>query len=373
MSIQITKQPESVSFSGDPIVVQVRSSLTGKTFLRVRAVCKVSVTGNMQLVSYSEEYSCDVATDGTAVFNVGHTVKTALRKYMKWSVSGKTVTQSVYKAQFTVSFREVYLQDMQEVVGDEVVSDTAVAIPGALSEFERMNPVYTGTVDLLGSGRILSRKPDGERIPEGTDLYIPAVNVGGTSLSYYWEQNGKKTERSMETGGVLVPASAVINSDGIQEGAFTVGIAQGDVSRKYRVPGTKNARNFLFVNGFGLIESVSAFSLEKKSYETESELYVIPSEVNAGYRSNVVSMAKNPYASLELSSGFVDREWTDWWINEFLVSEMVWMQQGDVFLPVAVVPAETSVLYDRNEPGLSSVEFTVRFSFSGSTSAIFVR
>jgi hypothetical protein len=73
-----------------------------------------------------------------------------------------------------------------------------------------------------------------------------------------------------------------------------------------------------------------------------------------------------------MSSGFVNREWAEWWLTEFVVTRKAWMYDNGTYIPDAIIPEETNKLYDRAKPGLISVNFSVRYGFSGSTLNSFV-
>ena len=130
---------------------------------------------------------------------------------------------------------------------------------------------------------------------------------------------------------------------------------------------------FQFVNSLGVVENIAARTLESLSYTTETE------ELNRiGKSSFALSMEKRmayksaPYAGIKMSSGPVNRLWADWWANEFLLSEKVWLRRNGKWLPVMIKPEDSNSIYSRSEPGLLHVDFTVKPVFSGSIDSYFV-
>ena len=132
-------------------------------------------------------------------------------------------------------------------------------------------------------------------------------------------------------------------------------------------------RNFIFLNGFGMLESITAVTKESLEYEIQSETYAVPQEI--GFRGNtqVVNYANSPEATFGMSSGFVNREWAEWWVNEFIVTRKAWVLHEGRYIPVAIIPDDTVSLYDKSKPGLMAVNFSVRYSFTGGTHNSFIR
>lgn len=373
MAIQVIQQPGAISFAGDPIIAKAKTTLTGKTFLRVKLTCDVTAYRNSEEYPYSESYSFEVASDGLATFNVSSTVKTALSRVIVQDADGGEVVQTMYAAKFKLTYKGVFIDGMVEIEEGELTSEEYQAIPGSLTEFERLTAVNSDTTTILGDGRILSRKPSGELIPKGVDFYLPAIDTKSDTLAYSVQQGETKNDYSQFTGGALVPKSIKVATDSLSVGSVIIGTAAESGRKAYIVNPNPDMRSFIFLNGFGMLESITAVTKESLQYDIQSELYAIPKEI--GFRGNtqVVNYANAPEATLEMSSGFVDRDWAEWWINEFVVTRRAWMLYEGRYIPVAIIPEESNKLFDRSKPGLMAVNFSVRYSFTGSTHNLFVR
>ena len=142
---------------------------------------------------------------------------------------------------------------------------------------------------------------------------------------------------------------------------------------QYVVDSSPDMRHFLFINGFSLIESVTAFTKYSMEYDIQSDTYSVPKEIDFRQNTQIINYAQDPLATFGMSSGYVNREWAEWWISEFLTTKSAWMLVGSRFLPVSIIPEETTEIYDRSKPGLLAVNFSVRFSFTGGTYNSFVR
>lgn len=373
MAIQVLQQPASVSLAGNPIIVRAKTTLTGKTFLRIRMSCDVKATRSGEEISYSEKYVYEVGSDGLATFNVSDTVRTALERCIVQEVSGTTLTQTMYAASYTLTYKEVYLYDNVEIEEGEVTSEEYKAILGRYTEFERLTAPNADTSVQLGSGRILSRKPAGEPLVKGIDLYVPAVSTGSDTISFSVANSGQKSDYSQYTGGALVPASLRIDTSSLAAGKTVVSTSDEEGVERYVVESSPGMRHFLFQNTFGLIESVTAVMRESLSYDIESSTYSVPQDIDFRGTTRVVNYAADPVATFAMSSGYVSREWAEWWINEFLMTRRAWMLVGGRFLPVAILPDDTVDVLDRSKPSLLAVNFDVRYSFAGGTYNSFVR
>ena len=125
---------------------------------------------------------------------------------------------------------------------------------------------------------------------------------------------------------------------------------------------------FQFVNGFGVVETISAEMLEsmESSGDTEVDVVTAPSSFGSP-RQNIVRRS-NREKVYKCSSGYVNREWAEWWANEFLGGDafrrsghsQCWVFLDGYWLPCTVTPDDDIKLYDRTKPGLTQIEFEVR-------------
>lgn len=374
MALQILQQPGSISFAGDPIIVKARTTLTDKTFLRIKVECTVDIILTSIYGTYTEEYSYMVGEDGIAILNIGKTIQSALEKYNRQEVDESGIKQELYKASFKLLYKEVYLDGVQEVVGATVQSEPYTAIIGSLTEFERLTAESSDTAALIGTGRMLSRKPDGETVAKGETIYVPAVVDDAASISCYAIQGENTRHILTNTGASLIPGSMAIDTSAFTVGEFKIQLGHGTgESRKRIVPETPDMRHFIFLNGFGLLESITAVTRESLTYNIDSETYVVAKNITYKGNTAVLTYSDAPQATLKISSGYVNREWADWWMNEFVTTRRAWMKVDGRFLPVAIVPEEKNQLYDRSKPGLMAVNFNVRYSFTGGTMNSFVK
>lgn len=130
MAIQVLQQPPQIAFAGDPIVVKAKTTLSGKTFLRIKITVNATAFAGSEEFPYSESYSFEVGSDGIAVFNIGETIKTALSRKMTFDVNGtQTLSQMIYAARYTITYKESYLDGMVEIEEGETTSEQYNAYP----------------------------------------------------------------------------------------------------------------------------------------------------------------------------------------------------------------------------------------------------
>lgn len=124
--------------------------------------------------------------------------------------------------------------------------------------------------------------------------------------------------------------------------------------------------DFLFKNRRGAIESCSALMKEGMSIGVETSVYTRVERPSFKPSRTVMTVASDGRRSWQMSSGYVTREWAEWWALEFLTAERVWMLWKGSYVPVIVEPAKKSTdIYDRSKQQMPSVEFTVTLALEG--------
>jgi hypothetical protein len=67
-----------------------------------------------------------------------------------------------------------------------------------------------------------------------------------------------------------------------------------------------------------------------------------------------------------MSSGYVTREWAEWWAKEFLKAHQWWMLYEGSYVPVVVKEAKKSNgIYDRSKQQMPHIDFTVTLALEG--------
>ena len=131
--------------------------------------------------------------------------------------------------------------------------------------------------------------------------------------------------------------------------------------------------DFLFVNRRGAVETCSGQTLEAMNITAKTKGYGRVERPSFKPKRSLMNLRQGgPRRSWPMSSGFVDREWAEWWTMEFLTARQWWMlykgpgQELASFVPVVVEASkETVVIYDRTKQQMPHVDFTVTLALEG--------
>lgn len=128
----------------------------------------------------------------------------------------------------------------------------------------------------------------------------------------------------------------------------------------------RDRATILFVNSRGVYETISVMAAESEEYEIDSEVRSLVGSTAYRPSSSVISYKEGGGAVWKMSSGYVNREWVQWFAREFLMAKNYWLRKDGRWLPVAITTDNDSVTtYDKSEPSLISVNFTVRSAING--------
>ena len=132
--------------------------------------------------------------------------------------------------------------------------------------------------------------------------------------------------------------------------------------------------DFLFLNRRGAMETCSGLTKEAMSITAETQQYSRTERPAFRPSRSLSAIGTDGRRSWQMSSGYVTREWADWWTTEFLGGKrkrwwMLWQGPGLTsprYVPVTVESAKKSVtIYDRQKQQMESVDFTVTLALEG--------
>lgn len=331
---------------GSPIEVSVQAEEVGKkaTFHRVKLIVSAAISTDGEYEDF--ELSCPVTDGETVTFDISDVLRTVAGNYSYSPVSEETVYP--YLAYQLKAYDE-YMVDgiLTEKAGERFLAGTMNALMGAFTDAERF--LSTGDKELSG----FSRKPlSGEICSQNGSIVYPAEL-----------ESPLKITTALESGPTVK-----IESLKEKEGLVEVG------GRKIYVD--KNAGNrfeFQFVNGLGVVESISAESLEavETSGSTEIGVVTAPSSFASVNRLSVLKSGRQ--LKYKLSTGYVSKEWAEWWHNEFFstdtfrrtLTSSCWMKINGSWFPCVPVIDDDLTLYERTQNGMIKIDFTVHLAIEG--------
>lgn len=313
------------AFAGNPMIAKAKDLVftTGSIFRQV--VFKVETYYNKS-DSNKRTFTFAVNAEG-GVTEVVCDISSALRStFAQYQYSGDAVSSTgsiTYPAvTFTVS---VYTKWMLDGIADQsgTVTDntTYIAFLGGLSDMERWSGGETKNAAIPS---LFSTKPTGEIRDRGQLI---------ATSTYDAENRVVKTQFSTAQSGVL---------------------------------DTRDRTTILFVNSRGVFDTISVVGNDSEEYEIGSK---VRSLVGAtAYRPSpyITTHKEGGGAVWKMSSGWVSKEWAQWYAREFLMAKHYWIAKDGRWLPVAIVPESDSVVvYDKNDPSLLAVNFIMRPAIKG--------
>lgn len=331
---------------GSPIEVSVVAESVGSkaTFHRVKLIVSAALSSDGQYEDF--ELSAPVTDGETAIFDISDALRTVAGKFAFYPISAEITYP--YLA-YTMKAWDEYMIDgiLHEKVAERSYGSTMYALMGAFTDAERY--LSSGTKQVTA----FTRKPSkGEVCSQNESVVYPSAPSSPIYIS-----------SSISNG----PTVKVLSLSG-KSGVVSVGGRE-----IYVDPIAKNRFEFQFVNGLGVIESISAESLESVETSGTSELGVItaPASFTGVNRLSVQKSGRRP--KYKLSTGYITKEWAEWWHNEFFctdkfrntLAESCWINIGGPWFPCVPVLEDDFTLYNRTDNGMVKIDFTVHLAIDG--------
>lgn len=125
-------------------------------------------------------------------------------------------------------------------------------------------------------------------------------------------------------------------------------------------------QDFLFVNRRGAVETCSGRTKESMDIEVQSQQYSRVDGPSFRPKRSLMAIASGGRRSWQMSSGYVTREWAEWWTLEFLKGRRHWMLYQGRYVPVVIKASKNSVsIYDKSKQQMPHVDFTVTLALEG--------
>lgn len=119
-----------------------------------------------------------------------------------------------------------------------------------------------------------------------------------------------------------------------------------------------------FLNRYGEIETASILSLEALSVNPQSETVSQVHQVSASSYNKKRIYKTGDNNKWKMSSGYLDRDWLQWFAHDFIMSEHHWINTKQGILPCNISASEMDI-YDRSSGELKAVNFTVECGLEG--------
>jgi hypothetical protein len=326
---------------GSPIVYQVTagSPVGDVTFQRVKLYVSagLSTDGVMRRYPLSQP-----AQKGETVrIDISSALQAVADKY-EYTAEPPTYYPYIL---FSLEACDEYMQNGQNSGDVGVVTNPGGrALMGSFSDLERLRAQQAGR-----STTKFSRKPNGQASVEIVTVGETYLRAEPMSMGIATIQNGPRMSQFAIAG----------------EGLHTLSVGSESI-KVYAVPDSPDRYWLRFVNGLGVVESVSVASLISEEVNYKVSEYVVARQELFNQVSRGAVVKQNDQERLKLSSGPIDRLWQEWYLHELLPTPQAWIWIDGLWIPCHIVPEETVSGISRADGKLLEVQFTVRLDISGS-------
>lgn len=240
-------------------------------------------------------------------------------------------------------------------------------LPGGLSDIERAGSPVIASV-LVGKAALLSRKPAGEVLHPGATHVLTftseatsiAVSLSGASA------NVSLGTLTMQKYGLGVATVAPTGKTDGSPARLMVNSVSGRLM--YHCEPTGTPFHFIFLNGFGVPESFTCFSSYEVGYSVEKESFMRVSDRSMTAVNEKFAGVSQPQRTLKLSSGPLEKAWSEWFASEFLATPraVLFIPELNQWVPVTISGDANASAWKSSGTAITSIEFEVELARSGS-------
>ena len=321
---------------GSPINVAVTAESVGSraTFHSVKLVVKAALNENLDYEDFVLGWP---ASDGEIInFDISSALRSKLKEHQYDALESSTDMPYI---KYTLQAYDELMSD-GIFIGKQGVIDYGsylFALAGSFTEVERYLSNKSKNLTKF------SRKPESGEVCNLGDIYLSSAPPSEPITFATQLQSGPTVEKfELQEKGIRTIHN-----------------------RKVYVEQNPNRWLFQFINGLGVIETASCLSLESLQYEFKNERNLL-SIFRQFKPKSTRSMSRYSSGQIyKMSTGPVNREWADWWCNEFLCCPASWVRIEGKWFPCTIEPEEEVDIYDRTEESLISIAFTMQPDFSG--------
>ena len=193
----------------------------------------------------------------------------------------------------------------------------------------------------------------------------------------YGDASSKPTDTPERVGSMSITSWVDVQSAGTQSVFYPANAEPAADSQQMHAPIVLRDSvpyvDFLFINRRGAIETCSGQTLESMGVNVKITQYSRTGRPSFNPVRSLMAIGQDGRRSWQMSSGYVTREWAEWWALEFLGGKRKqwWMRYpiGDAngtYIPVIVEPAKQNIsIYDRSKQNMPHVDFNVTLALEG--------
>ena len=234
----------------------------------------------------------------------------------------------------------------------------------------------TESGEITGGRCMMGRLTERERAGIGAKENADASHWENSNLRN-GDASTKPTDTPERVGQDSITSWADVNSNGTQTIFYpaptgislpaATGSADGTSAHSPLVlRDSQDYQDFIFINRRGAPETCSALMKESMDVDVEIKQYSRVERPAFKPSRSLMALSEGGRDSWSMSSGYVTREWADWWAKEFLKARQWWMLYEGSYVPVVVKEAKKSNgIYDRSKQQMPHIDFTVTLALEG--------
>jgi len=140
----------------------------------------------------------------------------------------------------------------------------------------------------------------------------------------------------------------------------------GDVNL-YALPAdtSGNRYQFRFINGLGVLDSFSVYSLRDTTMNIASQFHTIARKETFNSFSRGINRKSQDYETWKMSSGPLNEEWMQWFMHEFLMAEHVWIFINNQWVRCHIMVEESIDGISKADNNLYECSFSIRMDING--------
>ena len=347
-------------FAGSPVVITISGLEWGETVTSPFTIVRVYVYYNGRKVG---EFHEDTGGQTTATFDIKSALMAIWADYdFSAEVAAANGTTSVSRSYRSYSI-EVFTEYLDSTDGEFTRTSSGTftggqCALGSFTEWERSIIPTNADADVSYREHENLRNGDASTKPFPTTENPNASpeRVGRSSITSWVDVSNSGTQ------SVFYPASATAGEDSQSAHAPMV------------LRDSQEYVDFLFLNRRGAIETCSGLTKEAMQIDVDMKQYSRVERPTFRPSRSLMAIGSDGRRSWQMSSGYVTREWAEWWAMEFLGGKRKrhWMkykgpgQATAAYVPVIVEPAKKSIgIYDRTKQQMPHVDFTVKLALEG--------
>lgn len=363
-------------FAGDPIIVRAQTSNADAPASAVLAQLVVRVLVHLpNEITHTHDIAQQFMPGDTVFADISSALQTEYQLMDRTNEPsadvldnlepGVTSTESYYPFSFSLQAFVRYLQNGTEYSGEDnpvtVIENVHVLRGHLLPNLRRI--INSPSAAVAEFAPLLTTKP---HIPVDVIFPAPAAPVlletvnAGDPYAY----------SVFDTEPTPTVTSSYMIADADSDAPYPQIVPDEGLPSVLVIDPSPDRQLLVFRNSMGVLETFSAITLKKTLVNRTSERLASVLSPSYSQKENVLNSSVFPNQTIEMSTGFLPKEWADWFVGEVLTAEYVWMPmktrhpktgtESFLFVPVYLEVDNELVMEDLKTTSIPEIQFKVK-------------